>query len=390
MIETKGGFWKMKLISIEPTPSPNSMKINLDEQLPAGIQRTYTSKTAAKAPLIIQKLLQIEGLKSVFHTSDFMAVDRKPNADWKQVLSEVVAILGDPSHLKELDSLQSQAEEDFGEVRVFIQTFRHIPMQIRIKSGTQEVRRAMPERFIEAAMKAGSASPNLIKERKLEERGVRYGDLEQIADEVMDELEASLDEEQLMEIVKKAEQMGPGEEEPFKLKSLEPKQVEALLQSDEDWRKRYAAFERLKASSEVLPIIAQALKDSNASIRRLAVVYLGDIKTPEVLQLLTHALEDASAAVRRTAGDTLSDIGDPEAMGAMAEALKDKNKLVRWRAARFLYEFGDASVLEPLKTAEEDPEFEVSMQVQMAIARIERGEEAEGSVWQQMTKHRQS
>ncbi len=69
----------------------------------------------------------------------------------------------------------------------------------------------------------------------------------------------------------------------------------------------------------------------------------------------------------------------------MTEALKDKNKLVRWRAAMFLYEVGDESAVEPLKEAQDDPEFEVAMQVKMALERIEGGEEAKGSVWKQMT-----
>ena len=34
----------MKLVSIEPTPNPNSMKLNLDESLPKGVSRTYTAE----------------------------------------------------------------------------------------------------------------------------------------------------------------------------------------------------------------------------------------------------------------------------------------------------------------------------------------------------------
>jgi HEAT repeat protein len=84
----------------------------------------------------------------------------------------------------------------------------------------------------------------------------------------------------------------------------------------------------------------------------------------------------------------LSDIGDVEAIPVMVEALNDTSKLVRWRAAMFLYENGDESVLPALKAAENDPEFEVSMQVKMAIERIKGGEEAKGSVWKQMTESR--
>jgi HEAT repeat protein len=103
---------------------------------------------------------------------------------------------------------------------------------------------------------------------------------------------------------------------------------------------------------------------------------------------LFEALRDKSVSVRRTAGDTLSDWGDPAATGPMIEALRDPNKLVRWRAARFLYEAGDESAVEALREAAKDAEFEIQLQAQIALERIERGEEAAGSVWQQMTAAR--
>lgn len=118
-------------------------------------------------------------------------------------------------------------------------------------------------------------------------------------------------------------------------------------------------------------------------------MYLGDLReSPAALPLLIRGLRDKSASVRRTAGDTLSDLGDAGATGAMIEALKDRNKLVRWRAARFLYEVGDESALEALEEAAQDAEFEIKLQAQIALERIRRGEEAAGSVWQQMTAMR--
>ncbi|MDB5084907.1 MAG: lyase HEAT-like repeat domain protein, partial [Bacilli bacterium] len=101
---------------------------------------------------------------------------------------------------------------------------------------------------------------------------------------------------------------------------------------------------------------------------------------------LFEALKDPSVAVRRAAGDCLSDLGDPRAIEPMAQALKDSSKLVRWRAARFLYEVGDDTAIEALKEAQNDPEFEVSLQVKIALERIEGGIAASGPVWQQMTK----
>ena len=122
------------------------------------------------------------------------------------------------------------------------------------------------------------------------------------------------------------------------------------------------------------------------SIRRLAVVFLGLIKTPEVLAPLCEALKDEAVAVRRSAGDALTDLGDRQAIGPMVETLKDPNKLVRWRASRFLYELGDESVLPALREAQDDVEFEVAMQIRQAIERIESGKVGQGSVWRQMTQ----
>jgi HEAT repeat protein len=114
------------------------------------------------------------------------------------------------------------------------------------------------------------------------------------------------------------------------------------------------------------------------------------IKDSSVLPLLYKALKDKTVAVRRTAGDCLSDLGFKEAQDKMVEALMDENKLVRWRAAMFLYEVGDEKALPALKAAEDDSEFEVSMQIKMAVERIEGGEEAKGSVWKQMTELRKT
>ena len=95
--------------------------------------------------------------------------------------------------------------------------------------------------------------------------------------------------------------------------------------------------------------------------------------------------------VRRTASDCLSDLGFPEAIPEMILSLSDPNRLVRWRAAMFLYEVGDKSAIPALKKALDDPEFEVRMQVKIALDRIQKGKEAEGSIWHQMneaTKHK--
>ncbi|WP_225998935.1 virulence factor [Paenibacillus sp. BJ-4] len=374
----------MKITSIEPTPSPNTMMLHLDERLEAGIRRTYTRDNERSAPPFIRRMLAIEGVKSVFHTTDFVALDRKGNADWSIILGQVRDQLGEEGADANWDLPEETSGEAFGEAQVFVQFFRGIPMQIRVKAGQKEERISLSDRFVQAVTRVASAT--LIKERKLSDYGVRYGELPDIAREVEQELEAAFPQERLEQIIQQAIAHGTDNNEFVEeRREWSDAELEQALQH-EDWRTRYAALDRLEPTPEHLPLIRQALHDEKMQLRRLAVVYLGDIRSPEAMELLGEALRDPSAAVRRTAGDTLSDIGDPVATGAMIGALSDSSKLVRWRAARFLYEVGTEDARDALEKAVDDPEFEVSLQAKMALERIESGEQAAGTVWQQMAK----
>ncbi|WP_411349055.1 virulence factor [Paenibacillus sp. WLX2291] len=377
----------MKILSIEPTPSPNTMMLRIDEQLPHGVRKTYTVDNERSAPSFIREMLHIQGVKSVFHTADFVALDRRASADWSAILNEVQEKLGQDGIENKLEVPEDLSGEHFGEANVFVQFFRGIPMQIRVKAGTKEERISLAERFVQAVTEVASAT--LIKERKLTDYGVRYGELPDIAREVEQELEAAFPQERLRKIIDQAISHGASAEEFVEQRrGLSADEIATAMDSD-DWRMRYAAFDVLEPDENSLPLIEQALNDEKMQLRRLAVVYLGDLKTPAAMELLYRALEDKSAAVRRTAGDTLSDIGDDAATPAMLKTLQDSSKLVRWRAARFLYEVGTEEARGALEAAVEDPEFEVSLQAKMALERIESGEEAAGTIWQQMAKSRQ-
>lgn len=382
----------MKLISIEPTPSPNSMKLNVDEMLPRGRRLTYKANEASDAPELLQQLLQINGVKSLFRTADFIALDRKPGADWAAILAEAGQLLQKVADGDNGENSGKGPSTSFGEAQVLVQMYRGIPMQVRVRMGDIEARSALPPQFGEAVNLA--AGSGMIRERKLEEFGVRYGEPEEIAAEIVRELEASYSSERLDTLVQAAIEQGNAGAEGEAPAVVRPapltfEQAQEQFASP-DWQVRYAALERYVSAIEGLPLLAQAIKDENTSIRRLAVIYLGDLRAPEALPYLFMALRDSSTSVRRTAGDTLSDLGDPAAVGPMIESLRDKNKLVRWRAARFLYEAGDESAIDALREAANDNEFEIQLQAKMALERIERGEEAAGSVWQQMTAARKN
>ncbi|QZT35402.1 conserved virulence factor C family protein [Caldalkalibacillus thermarum TA2.A1] len=374
----------MNIVSIEPTPSPNVMKLNLDTPLPEGVSYNFTFENKDQAPQHIRQLLDIEGIKGVYQVKDFIAIERNPKIDWRAILPKLQQVFGEGSIDVEsmIKSTAFSEDEVYGGVQVFIQTIKGIPMQVKLTTPSREKRYALPQRFLDAAMRVQQAVSNLITERKWEEQGVRYGELDEIGEQVVEEINAAYDDERLGRLVDQAlgDQDARLEEQPLSA-------AEAVKRLDHpDWKARYKALEQLELTEEDIPVLAKAIDDPHMSIRRLAVAYLGEIGGKKVLPLLYKALQDKSPAVCRTAGDALSDIGDPEAMEHMIEALSDSNKLVRWRAARFLYEVGDHTAIPALREALNDPEFEISLQARMALERIEKGQKAEGTVWQQITR----
>jgi HEAT repeat protein len=68
----------------------------------------------------------------------------------------------------------------------------------------------------------------------------------------------------------------------------------------------------------------------------------------------------------------------------MCVALKDASKLVRWRAARFLNEKGTPEALPYLKAAVNDDQFEVKLEVEAAIDRIESGGDLQMPAWKRI------
>ncbi|MBS4194433.1 conserved virulence factor C family protein [Lederbergia citri] len=372
----------MKIVTIEPTPSPNTMKIVLDEALAAGKNNNYKKDQAEGAPPAIKKILNIEGVNGVYQVADFLAVERNGKYSWEEILPSVREAFGEETSALNIEN--QTPDEHFGEVNVQIQMFKEIPLQVKLTSGNEEKRYGLPNRFQEAMSKAQLPDDNYILLRKWKDLGARYGEFDQIGKEVVDELGAAYPEERLQALINRA--LNPSEEVKHirKLIKLTPNMLD-----DPDWKKRYQLLEQMQDPIiEDLPVLEKALSDEKLSIRRLAVVYLGMIEDKRVLPLLYKGLKDKTVTVRRTAGDCLSDLGFPEAMGEMCEALKDKSRIVRWRAAMFLYEVGNETALPALKEAENDPEFEVQLQIKMAIERIEGGEEAKGSVWKQMTEAR--
>lgn len=369
----------MKILTIEPTPSPNTMKIVIDQELPFGKSHNYKKDNITDAPKEIQRLFEIEGVKGVYHVADFLAIERIAKFSWESILASVENVFGGENEAETGD----KPLDHYGEVYVHVQSFKGIPLQVKVFDGDSESRFGLSERFTKALDEAMEGDKeNYIMLRKWVDYGVRYGEQKEIGEQLVKELEASFPESKLQQLIvdkDKAEEDKKPIRVPFTLEEFEVG----------DWEKRFQHLNNLiNPELEDIPVLARAIQDEQVSIRRLATVYLGLIEDESVVPYLEMALKDKSSSVRRTAGDAMSDLGFEQFAGAMKEALFDKNKLVRWRAAMYFYEVGDVDALPALKEAKDDKEYEVKLQIRMAIARIEGGEEAKGSVWKQMSEAR--
>jgi len=363
----KGGGIKMKIIAIEPTPSPNNMKVIVDETFS---EKGQTFEHAFGAPDHVAKLLEIPGIKSVYQVSDFLAVERFPKYDWRTLVIEIRRSFGEVLS----DVERHETDEAFEPVHLFIQFILGVPMQLKGVKGLEEKRHGLPDRFREAALFVQPYVKNVISDRRWVEQAPRYGDLDESLEEVAQEIEVAYPPER----IDRLKTIASGEEVTFDGQAL----------TSSDWKQRFAALDELPIELDWVPAYAKMLQDEKMQIRRQAVVKLGMFEENrlELLDYITNALHDPSSSVRRTAGDTISDWALPEAEVMMMEALTDKNKLVRWRAARFLFDVGTEQSIPRLKEAVQDKEYEVALQAELALARIESGEEALGTVWQQMNR----
>ncbi len=371
----------MNIVTIEPTPSPNSMKIVLDTELPKGTGLNYKKEDSATAPHPVAALLNITGVKGIYHVMNFMAIERIGNVAWESILAEVQAVFNEEQGSE--TEAEVEIDDSYGEVYVHVQTYKDVPLQVKVFDSASEERFGLSERFVKAMEVVHSTEvENYILLRKWADYGIRYGEKAEIGETVIQEIEAAYPEERLLEIIRHANEGQAETAQRGRKITLEEFSVD-------EWETRFQLLDQMPdPDMSDAALLGKALEDDKMSIRRLATVYLGMIEDEAVIPYVERALRDKSWAVRRTAGDCMSDLGFEGFENAAIEALNDKNKLVRWRAAMFLYETGTEAALPALKEAENDAEFEVKLQIRMAIVRIAEGEDAKGSVWKQMTEAR--
>ena len=76
-------------VVVESTPNPRAMKFTVGS--PVGGPATYVD--AASADDSVAPILNVEGVRSVFMTGDFVTVTRTEESSWDTIIDAVVAIL---------------------------------------------------------------------------------------------------------------------------------------------------------------------------------------------------------------------------------------------------------------------------------------------------------
>ena len=399
----------MKLRSIETTPSPNCMKLNLDAPVSTKAitlnqeqgEKAKADRANPEAPAFAQKLMAIAGVKSVFIMDDFITLTRRGSIDWRPILTAAGNLIGlsdaaDPNLAQSITASGSDdaspkataaPTQNFGQVEVAVQMFREIPVQVRVTSGSgEQARVSLPERFDQALQRAiGATGADYVAERRWAPYQPQFGNPAEIAQQVADELAALISEQDLAQLEQRSIETAPTNGAPAPAQSQQ-KLLAELQQSD--WKRRLKAVQQIEVDKDTFPTIVALLKDDKISIRRWAAALLGASECAEAIQPLHEALQtDKSAIVRRTAGDALSDLGDPQASEAMIAALQDASSLVRWRASRFLTELGDETAVEPLLQAvKSESEFDVRVEMQAAIERIQSGGEVQLPMWMRISQ----
>jgi hypothetical protein len=370
----------MQLTSVETTPNPNSMKLNVDVDL--GVAVTYAVDDIATAPAYVKTLMAIGGVKSIFVCHDFLTLNKDPRVDWRAILATATEILGAGKTEESESAIQTQRETAAkdGQAHVLVQTFRCIPIQIKVEDAHSQQRISLGDRFNEAAKTIQEAlGADFLKERYWADYGIRYGTPDLVAQEVAQEIDGLFSEARLTRTVAAA--LG----KTVTRNEDETAAPDANWSKDTDWQKRLAAVQYFSQAPDSVQPLTLGLNDSNAQVRRLAAAALGATGSSDAVQpLMATVLNDEHVGVRRTAADALSDIGDVSAEPAMCKALKDKNKLVRWRAARFLCDIGTENALVYLETAVDDAEFEVRLEVEAALQRIKGKETGMGPAWKRI------
>lgn len=144
----------------------------------------------------------------------------------------------------------------------------------------------------------------------------------------------------------------------------------ALKDKDEDVRQQAAFSLGQFRDKRAVPALTAALSDTSADVRQQAVFGLGQLRDPSTIDALTIALKDADADVRQQACFALGQLRDVKAVPGLITALQDKDAEVRQQAAFALSQLRDPKAVDGLLIAIKDSNAEVRQQALFALGQI--------------------
>lgn len=83
----------MKIISIDRTPNPNSMRVVFDTELPTGTSHNYRKNDAETAAEPAASILKLDGINGIYHIMNFMAIEKDSDVEWEEILASVESII---------------------------------------------------------------------------------------------------------------------------------------------------------------------------------------------------------------------------------------------------------------------------------------------------------
>jgi hypothetical protein len=76
-------------VNVQPTPNPNSVKINTNAKLFEGPGSTSLKSGDQTDHPLASALLSIEGVDNIFGINDFVTISKTADADWDTILPKV-------------------------------------------------------------------------------------------------------------------------------------------------------------------------------------------------------------------------------------------------------------------------------------------------------------
>ena len=83
-----------KVVEVQPTPNPNAAKFVLDRAVTEG-PVSFFNAAAAQGNVLAEKLFAVEGVSSVLMLGDFVTVNKRTEANWREVSKGVQKVLAE-------------------------------------------------------------------------------------------------------------------------------------------------------------------------------------------------------------------------------------------------------------------------------------------------------